>query len=103
MSEIISFASWDFIEMVCHEHKEELVLKEIGAKPFYVCKEADCKTQITPFVYERIHAEVLAKLNAGTITIGQKWRKKFLGRSYEFKIESNATGKRTRVSVRFIG
>lgn len=100
MSEKIAFASWDFISLLCDTHQKELELSESANNPLYICKEKDCKTKLPTYVYERIHTDILKKLNNGHAAIGENWLFRCMGKTYSCKILALASGKQAKISVK---
>lgn len=103
MSERIAFASWDFIELICAEHNEILNLETRKQQPMYVCPMDGCHTQILSIVYEKVLADIVICMNSSGLAVGEFWRKKYLGKGYEFKVIVLTSGKKVRVSVRNLG
>lgn len=103
MSERIAFASWDFIELICFAHNEVLNLEMRKQQPMYVCSVNGCHTQLPAAVYEKILADIVERLNVNGLAVGEIWRKKYHGKSYEFKVIILTTGKKTQISVRNLG
>ena len=103
MPERIAFASWDFIELVCPIHGKELSLEMRKQQPTYVCTEKECLVQIPATAYEKVLADIVAKMNSNSLAVGGSWRKKYQGRNYEFKVVVFTTGKKTQISVRNLG
>ena len=102
MTERIAFASWDFIELVCSTHGNELAL-EMRKQPTYVCSEKECTVQIPATSYEKVLADIVEKMNANSLVVGGSWRKKYQGRNYEFRVIVYTSGKKTQISVRNLG
>ena len=100
MSEKIAFASWDFISLLCAKHRKELELSTVGKTPFYCCSESNCETKIPTYAYEKIHNDILNKLNDDKIAIGQEWVIRSLGKTYSCKVVALASGKQTKISVK---
>ncbi len=100
MREKIAFASWNYIKLVCAEHREELVLGVIKGRPFYECTVQGCLTKISTAVYEKALDDVIALQNKGELTTGVKWKRKSDSRVVEFTLSSCSNGKRPEVSVR---
>lgn len=103
MAERIAFASWDFIELVCYAHGNELTLEMRKQQPTYVCSENKCTVQIPATAYEKVLADIVEKMNSNSLAVGGSWRKKYQGRNYEFKVVVFTTGKKTKISVRNLG
>ena len=103
MSERIAFASWDFIELICSEHSKPLNLEMRKHQPMYVCTVEDCSTQLSSTVYEKVLADIVERMNSNSLAIGELWRKKYQGKSYEFKVILFTSGKKTIISVRNLG
>lgn len=100
MSEKIAFASWDFFELVCDKHRKPLELKLRRSTPVYACIHPECSLYIPTVVYEKIRDEVIKKTNESILTLGDAWRKKYSGKTYEIRVISFADGKKTVVSVK---
>lgn len=103
MAERIAFASWDFIELVCSAHGKELTLEMRKQQPIYVCSEEQCPIQIPATAYEKVLADIVEKMNTNSLVVGESWRKKYQGSSYEFKVVVFTSGKKIRISVRTLG
>lgn len=103
MAERIAFASWDFIELVCYAHGNELALEMRKQQPTYVCSENKCTVQIPATVYEKVLDDIVKKMNMNSLVVGETWRKRFQGQNYEFKVVVFTSGKKTRISVRYLG
>ena len=103
MAERIAFASWDFIELVCYAHGNELTLEMRKQQPTYVCSENKCTVQIPATVYEKVLDDIVKKMNMNSLVVGETWRKRFQGQNYEFKVVVFTSGKKTRISVRYLG
>lgn len=103
MSERIAFASWDFIELVCSAHNEILNLEIRKQQPMYVCPAKGCHTHLPATVYEKILSDIVERLNVNGLAVGEVWRKKYQGKSYEFRVIILTTGKKTQISVRNLG
>ena len=100
MKETIAFASWSFIKIMCAKHGEELVLKEISGRPTYVCTKEDCTMQVPSAIYEKLLEDTVSKLNLNSLVIGGKWRRRYLGRTYECSILSAAAGKQPEIGIK---
>ncbi len=100
MAEKITFTSWDFIELICEEHRNELSLELRKQIPVYVCCNEGCLTQIPASVYEKILSDIVLKINSNELAVGGIWRKKFSGTTYEFKVITYTLGKKTRIAVK---
>ena len=70
--------------------------------PLYICKEKDCKTKLPTYVYEKIHTDILKKLNDGKAAIGDCWIINCMGKTYSCKVVALASGKQTKISVKCI-
>ena len=103
MAERIAFASWDFIELVCYAHGNELTLEMRKQQPTYVCSENKCTVQIPATVYEKVLDDIVKKMNMNSLVVGETWRKRFQGQNYEFKVVVFTSGKKTQISVRYLG
>lgn len=103
MSERIAFASWDFIELVCSKHNEVLNLEMRKQQPMYVCSVDKCSTQIPTTVYEKVLADIVNRMNSSGLAVGEFWRKKYQGKSYEFKVVVFTSGKKVCISARCLG
>ena len=103
MAERIAFASWDFIELVCYGHGNKLTLEMRKQQPTYVCSENKCTVQIPATVYEKVLDDIVKKMNMNSLVVGETWRKRFQGQNYEFKVVVFTSGKKTRISVRYLG
>ena len=102
MSEKISFASLDFILLLCDTHQKELELSALPNNPLYICKEDNCKTKLPTYVYEKIHADILKRFNDGTAVIGENWIFRCMGKTYSCKVIALASGKQAKISVKCI-
>ena len=100
MTERITFASWDFIELVCSEHGKELSLEMRKQQPTYVCSEPECPIHISANAYEKILADIVERMNKNSLVVGESWRKKYQGWNYEFKVVVFTSGKMIQISVR---
>lgn len=103
MTERITFAAWDFIELVCSKHGTELSLEMRKHQPTYVCSEKGCSIHTSANVYEKILADIVERMNKNSLAVGESWRKKYQGQNYEFKVIVFSAGKKTKVSVRNLG
>lgn len=103
MSERIAFASWDFIELVCYEHNEVLNLEMRKLQPMYVCSAVGCSTQLPAIVYEKVLSDIIERMNSNGLAVGEFWRKKYQGMSYEFKVIVFTAGKKICISVKRLG
>lgn len=103
MTEKIAFVSWDFIKIVCEKHHSEIVLKEKNHVPYYCCPEEVCNTVIPVYVYENTLQYIVDSINSSKMFVGQTWRKKYLGKTYECRVITWAYGKQIIVSIRYLG
>ena len=101
MGEKIAFFGWDLITVKCGTHKEELRLIEHSGRPYYACEE--CGVLIPAEIYEKILAETVDRMNAGSLNIGGTWRKRYAGKHYICRVLSFSGGKQVEIAVLPLG
>ncbi len=99
MNEKIAFAAWGFISLHCKHHAEEMQLKDVGGRPFYVCTDAMCTLKVPALVYEKISDDIIKTLNKGKLTVGAKWYKRYCGKNYQCEVIAVPTGKQPVIAV----
>ncbi len=99
MGEKITFASWDYIKLLCFEHKIDLSLAVSGYKPVYRCKTDGCNLCFSADVYEKVLDDVVKKQNTDRLIVGDMWKKRIMGSTYAFTVEACPCGKQVEVSV----
>ena len=100
MAEKIAMFSWDFIKVYCEIHNTEFVLEERYGKACYRCPDEACSVYIPAEIYEKILTECVKRLNAGTLVIGEHWRKRYAGRMYDCTVLNRSGGKQIELAVR---
>ncbi len=100
MREIIAFASWNYINLRCYEHKTILTLTLSDNKPVYRCEADGCNLRFPAEVYERVLDDVVNKQNSEKLIIGESWKRRIAGTTYAFEVEACPSGKQVEVSVR---
>ncbi len=99
MGEKIAFAPWNYINILCSNHKKELVLGLSGSKPIYRCEEQGCPLCFSAEVHEKVLDDVVEKQNSNRLVLGEQWKRRVSGVAYIFTVESCSYGKTVEISV----